>query len=74
MFNWIKRIFGNKEVAETPSRPLELALENAVEREEKRLEDNAANLSKVRARDSKGRWLPDDPETEENEAYEDSQK
>lgn len=25
---------------------------------------------KVRARDSRGRWLPDDPTTEENEAYE----
>ena len=71
MFNWLTRIFRSKKQAEADSfaaanEDRERSLAKAVAQ---KYVDKSVAEPKVRARDSKGRWLPDNPATEANEAY-----
>ena len=71
MFNWLTRIFRSKKQDEAD---LFAAANEKRERSiAKAVAQTYINKSeaepRVRARDSKGRWLPDNPATEANEAY-----
>ena len=58
MFNWLTRIFRSKKQDEAD---LFAAAQTYI--------NKSGAEPRVRARDSKGRWLPDNPTTETNEAY-----
>ena len=65
MFDWIKKFFGNKskKKLDANDQPVKEPLEDYDSKKD------TPSSKKVRARDERGRWLPDDPATEKNEAY-----
>lgn len=67
MFNWLTNIFRSKkrDLFEEDNEARERSLARVVAKTYAEKEPEI----KVRARDAKGRWLADDPETEQNEAY-----
>jgi len=72
MFNWLSKLFRSKKVEDdsfvAANEARERFLAKAVAQAHPLVEESGAG-PKVRARDSKGRWLPDNPDTETNEAY-----
>ena len=75
MFNWLTKLFGSKKVKDDSFAAANEARERFLAKAvaQAHIEESGAE-PKARARDSKGRWLADNPETKANEAYEDSQK
>ena len=75
MFNWLTKLFGSKKVKDDSFAAANEARERSLAKAvaQAHIEESGAE-PKVRARDSKGRWLADNPETKANEAYEGSQK
>jgi len=75
MFNWLNKLFRSKKVEADPFAAANEARDRFLAKAvaQAHIEGSEAE-PKIRARDSKGRWLADNPETETNEAYEDSQK
>lgn len=71
MFNWLTKLFGSKKVKDdsfaAANEARERSLAKAVAQEH--IEESGAE-PRIRARDSKGRWIADDKTTAKNEAYE----
>jgi len=75
MFNWLNKLFRSKKVNDDSFSAANEARERSLAKAvaQAHIKESEAE-PKIRARDSKGRWVADNPETEANEAYEGSQK
>jgi len=71
MFNWLSKLFRSKKVEDdsfvAANEARERSLAKAVA--QAHIEESGAE-PRIRARDSKGRWIADDKTTAKNEAYE----
>ena len=71
MFNWLTKLFGSRKVKDDSFAAAEEARERSLAKAvaQAHIEESEAE-PRIRARDSKGRWLVDDKTTAKNEAYE----
>lgn len=71
MFNWLTKLFGSRKVKDDSFAAAEEARERSLAKAvaQAHIEESEAE-PRIRARDSKGRWVADDKTTAKNEAYE----
>ena len=71
MFNWLTKLFGSRKVKDDSFAAAEEARKRSLAKAvaQAHIEESEAE-PRIRARDSKGRWVADDKTTAKNEAYE----